>query len=52
MWLSVCARGGAGVCGCGAEGQCGPRLLVHGPAPLQQKPTEEEKGDKESISRY
>lgn len=43
MWLSVCAHGDAGVCGCGAHAQCVHCLLLRGPAPPQQQPAEEGK---------
>lgn len=39
MSLSVCAHGGAGVCGCGAGAQCVHCLPVRGPAPPQRQPT-------------
>lgn len=54
MWalLSACAHGGAGVCGCGADAQCVHCLLLHEPAPPQQKPTEEMQREKDSVEHY
>lgn len=50
--LSGRARGGAGARGCGADAQCAHSLLLHEPAPPQRQPTEEEKGDSDSVDNY